>query len=426
MNMKRRLSVLFILALCIFFTACESKPATSEESTGAESSTAQESSGTVATSEDMPKGIVPIEEWEGVYPEYVASFKENEEMSETTYGGSVQVDYLEKYPYLNAMYEGYGFSKQYDRARGHIYALEDVKNTARPKAGASCLACKVSQFEEALKADPKTSAMDFEQFTADNITVGFTCYDCHGETPGAFNPNRAHFLNAMEANKDLAEIIPEKQTTCSQCHVEYYMDTETKDVALPWTGGLGADEAYAYYQEDGFADWEHPSTGAKLLKAQHPETETFYGSVHQEKGLTCMDCHMPKVETEDGKKISSHHWTSPLKNPEASCLKCHADQDAKGIVALAESVQKPVVEKTDAVGAKLEAFIKKLTEVKDGGSLSEDELKKLQEQHRESQFFFDYVFVENSEGFHNNTKMMEYLDKAEKIIDEGMKTLESK
>ena len=77
--------------------------------------------------------IIRAEEWKNQHPDIYASFMTNAEMRETKYGGSVPVDYLEEYPNLKVFYDGYGFSKEYLGARGHIYALEVVINTSRPK-----------------------------------------------------------------------------------------------------------------------------------------------------------------------------------------------------------------------------------------------------------------------------------------------------
>lgn len=266
--------------------------------------------------------------------------------------------------------------------------------------------------------DPGTAAKDFAE-VREEITVGFTCYDCHGGTPGEMNPNRAHLANTLEKNADQYDgHFSDEELTCAQCHVEYYMAPETKEVVLPWDNGLTAEGAYQYYQDMDFADWEHPTTGAKLLKAQHPETETFDGSFHDAAGLSCMSCHMPTTEVA-GEEIHSHHWTSPLKTAEQSCLTCHSGDTAESIIEKAEAIQKPIVEETEVIGAELETFINALADAVASGDYSDEELEELREIHREAQFFFDYVFVENSEGFHNPTKANENLQHAKDLIEEG-------
>lgn len=425
-NIKKYTILTLALASVIFSTGCENKDGanTSDESTASVSTevssevSSEDSENKVVSSKDFPKELAPAEEYREAFPSQVASFEKNSEMEKTTYGGSVQVDYLKEYPYLKTFYKGYGFEKQYDRARGHVYALEDVINTERPKAGASCLACKVSIFNEEAVNDPSIASMDFDEYVkAHDNMVGFTCFDCHGDTPGVVQINRGHLKEILEDNPE-EEYLSGDLLACAQCHVEYYMTPEEKQVKLPWTGGLGAEEAYAYYEQNDFYDWEHELTGTKVIKAQHPEVETYFGSTHQMAGLDCLTCHMPQVE-ENGEKIASHHWTSPLKTPEESCLQCHKDQTAEEIVKLAESVQKPVVEKTDSVGQALEAYIKDLQGLIEKGNLDDKTKAELQDIQREAQFYWDYVFVENSEGFHNQKKALKYLDHSEKLINEG-------
>lgn len=367
-------------------------------------------------------GIVDRKEWESTYPRQVAMFESNSDMSSTKFGGSEPYSYLEKYPYLKTLYDGYGFAKQYDRARGHVYAVEDVLSTARPKKGASCLACKTSEFTDALLKDKGVSATNFEEFAKDHVKVGFTCYDCHGETPGKLDVKRVHINEAMQI-KGMDSKIKDKELACAQCHTEYYMTKDENEVKLPWTKGLGCKEAYEYYEESDFFDWEHPGTGAKLLKAQHPEVETFSGSKHENMGLTCLDCHMQKVEV-DGKKVTNHHWTSPLKTDMTnSCLKCHHNETKEQLVKGVESVQASVTKRTEEVGEKLNDYVVKLTAAKESGSIDADKLGKMQNVHREAQFYWDYVFVENGEGFHNTEKQLQYLNHADELVSKALEEL---
>ncbi len=369
-----------------------------------------------------PTGIVAIEEWEELLPEYVASFRRNEEMVQTTYGGTGPQDYLEDYPYLKTIYAGYGFSKHYERAKGHSYALQDVLGTQRPKGGASCLSCKTSQFTEALEEEGSSvHSMDFEEFAAERVEIGMTCADCHAEAPGIVNARRYHILEG--AGSLPAEVkLSDREMACVQCHVEYYMSPEENATTLPWTEGLGAEEAYAYYEKEGYYDWVHPDTGAELLKAQHPEAETFYGSIHQQAGLDCATCHMP-VNDDSGRMMHEHHWTSPLTTVEDSCLTCHEGDSAEVMIREAENMQKAVTDQTDKIAQKLVAMIEKLSEEVGKGARSEADLDKLRGLQREAQFYWDYVFVENSEGFHNRSKQLGYLRHAEQLIDEAMRIM---
>lgn len=367
--------------------------------------------------------IMRPEDWKDKHPVVYQSYLENSEMKETTYGGSVQIDYLVKYPELKTFYDGYGFSKEYLRARGHIYAMEDVINTARPKAGASCLSCKTADFTEALsKGGVSVNKIDFKEFVDKNPQMqGIGCYDCHKNTPGEVNVTRAHFNDALKF------VEKEKKPgflACAQCHVEYYMEPDTKKVVLPWQNGLDTDSMLKYYDAMDFMDWEHPQTGAKLLKAQHPEFETFIGSIHYASGLTCIDCHMPAIEGD--KNLKSHHWTSPLKSEEGmkkTCIACHGGEP-KDMIEKVEGVQEEVSKKTQDVSDKLLDFINRLAKASKEGNLKDEELQELRDIHRNAQFKWDFVFVENGEGVHNSAKAIQNLNGADKLIKNGIEILE--
>lgn len=377
------------------------------------------------------EAIMRAEDWEDTHPDIIASYNLNADMSQTTYGGSVQVDYLEEHPNLNEFYEGYGFSKQYDRARGHVYALDDVINTERPKAGASCLSCKTADFVVALEKDGvDVNSMDFDEFLeAHDGLEGMetiSCYDCHLNEPGTIQITRQHLNDALEANyiKDSTSI---ETLSCAQCHVEYYLDPETKEVIMPIEHGYETDDMLKYYDQIEFSDWEHPQTGAGLLKAQHPEMETFSGSVHEQLGLSCLDCHMPEVEGESGENIRSHHWTSPLKNEEAlknTCLTCHSDKSTGEMIDWVEQVQGDVTDRTNEVSDKLVGYVRNVSDVVEDGSVEGEDLDRLKQIHREAQFKWDFVFVENGEGFHNSAKAHKNLDEAEALIEEGNEILQ--
>lgn len=367
--------------------------------------------------------IMRVEDWKDKHSVVYQSYMANSEMKKTTYGGSEPVDYLEEYPELKVFYEGYGFSKEYLRARGHVYALEDVINTARPKAGASCLTCKSADFTEALaKGGVEVNKMDFQQFVDEHPEMStISCYDCHRNTPGEVNLTRAHLTKALEI---VDEEIKPGISACAQCHVEYYLEADTKEVILPWKNGYDTDSMLKYYDDINFKDWVHPSTGTELLKAQHPEFETFYGSNHYLLGLSCTDCHMPEVEGEE--KLKSHHWTSPLKSEEGlkqTCITCHGGEP-KDIIVRVEDVQKSVYDKTNEVGDKLLDYVNRLAKAVEADDIKDEDLEQLRDIHRRAQFKWDFVFVENGEGFHNSGKAHKNLEDAGKLVEEGILILE--
>lgn len=378
----------------------------------------------ISTACSPKKDIMKADDWKDDYPDIFTSYKLNEEMESTTYGGSVPVDYLEEYPNLITFYDGYGFSKEYSRARGHVYGVEDVINTSRPKPGASCLACKTADFTELLEKDGiGVNAIDFDEFVADHPGMeGISCYDCHKNEPGTVNVTREHFNVGLEHID--SEGVQPGDMACGQCHVEYYLDPETKEVILPWHNGTGTDGMIEYYDDIEFADWEHPTTGTQLLKAQHPEFETFSDGIHANLGLSCIDCHMPATEGEDGEEFKSHHWTSPLKDIEASsCFTCHTDETGDSLITKVEGVQEKVSVKTDDVSDVILELIEELTEAVESNSHSEEVIEQVRDLHRKAQFKWDFVFVENGEGFHNSSLAHENLDEALALAQQGLDLL---
>lgn len=361
--------------------------------------------------------IKTAEDWKDQHSDIFASYMSNSEMVETTFGGSVPIDYLEKYPELKVFYDGYGFSIEYLRARGHVYALEDVIHTKRPKAAASCFACKSPDYLKLVTEEgDKVHSMTFEEVTPSMINT-ISCYDCHENTPGVINVSRGHFTEGLT---HLDKEYKPNDMVCGQCHVEYYQDPETREVTLPWHNGLGTDGMIQYFDSIEYSDWVHPKTNSHLLKVQHPEFETFNGSLHSGFNLSCTDCHMPQVQGNSGETIKSHHWTSPLKTVEQSCLGCHQSDTTSSLIARVEGVQGQVEARMMEASLVLQELISELVKETNSQTVSDQVLEEARYKHRVAQFKWDFVFVENSEGFHNKALALKELDDVIRIANEGL------
>ncbi len=365
----------------------------------------------------QPEEIIRAEAWAEEYPDQYRTYLRNEEMVQTTFGGSVPIDYLEKYPELLTIYDGVGFGIDYQRARGHVYSLDDVIHIERTKPGASCLACKTADYvamEEEHGFD--LYAMDFYQM-AEQAHSGVSCYDCHRNQPGEVEITRGHLnkgLEYLDEEHDMNNLV------CAQCHIEYYLDPHTKEVTVPWLYGTEVAEIEATFIEWNFLDWIHPQTDGGLYKIQHPEFETYRGSVHHGFGISCVDCHMPQMTNDAGEQFRSHHWTSPLRYVENSCLGCHGESGEE-LVARAEEHQGIVMNKTVEVSRQLVELIEAIAEDKD--ELPEATLEEVHQLHRSAQIRWDFVFVENSQGFHNYDQAMRNLNEAEAMIREALEIL---
>ena len=335
-----------------------------------------------------------------------------------TANNSYAIDYLEQDPYLVNIYEGFGFAKQYDSARGHEYSLEDLANTARPHPLANCLTCKTADFTK-LVQDQGVSAysLDFNEVMA-SMQDSIGCYNCHADQTdtGKLVVTHDYFNDKLDMTG-----INEATLSCGQCHIEYYFEPDTKATTIPYTNTaeMTPEAMLEYYDAMGFADWTQPSTGAKLLKAQHPEMETYLnGSIHAKFGLSCASCHMEK-RTEDGVSYTSHELVSPLDSQILldTCAACHKDVDMAEKV---HAIQAQVTARETEVGNNLSAFKDKLAEAVASGEYTEEELDAIRLLYRHAQWFFDYDYVENSEGAHNSQLANACLDKAAAKIEEGM------
>ena len=146
-----------------------------------------------------------------------------------------------------------------------------------------------------------------------------------------------------------------------------------------------------------FYDWEHAETGAEVLKAQHPEFETWSQGIHARAGVACADCHMP-YQREGALKVSDHHVRSPLLNINRACQTCHKWPEEE-LKARAETLQSRVFELRNRAMDATVALIGDLKTAKAGGA-ADAELAEAQKHHLKAQFLLDFVEAENSVGFH--------------------------
>ena len=368
-------------------------------------------------------GTLNASDWAAAYPEIVATMGANDK---NTY----VLDYLEEDPYLKNIYEGYGFAKDYGSARGHEYTLADVAKTARPHPMANCLTCKTPNFAK-LVNDIGIAAytMPFDEVMA-KMEENVSCYTCHGNDAGNGGQLTVTHSYVLKALGDQTAAIDPATLSCGQCHIEYYFTPADKETMMPYSGtATMTPEAILNYYDTmvlpdgtvGFADWTQESTGTRLLKAQHPEMETFLAGKHAAV-LNCADCHMAVEMSDNGTVYHSHELVSPLENETllATCASCHKDTD---MVAFVRRLQERVTEREREVGNKLSGLKDALAAAVAAEKLPEEELAAVRKLHREAQWFFDFCYGENAEGAHNSELAFRCLDTAEAKIGEAMALL---
>ena len=361
-------------------------------------------------------GTINAEDWAQAFPYIVATMGDNDK-------NSYVVDYLEEDPYLVNIYEGYGFAKDYGSARGHAYTLADVAKTQRPHPKANCLTCKTPNFAKLVNdLGVEVYAMPFDEVMG-MMEENISCYTCHGNDAGNAGALVVTHSYVNKALGDNVKSIDPATLSCGQCHIEYYFTREDSETMMPYHDvfGMQPEAILAYYDEMGFYDWVQESTGTQLLKAQHPEMETFLQGKHAAL-LNCADCHMPMEQADDGTVYHSHLLVSPLENDMllSNCATCHGDTD---VAAMVRRIQSRVTSRETEVGNKLSDMKDALAAAVASGTWSEDDLNAVRELHREAQWFFDFCYVENSEGAHNSELSLRCLDTAEEKIAMAMELL---
>ncbi len=350
--------------------------------------------------------------WGKVFPLQYNSYLKNKEGSKTDFGGAVKESKFNTEPEIKELFKGYGFSIEYNEDRGHTYALQDLLSSKRVNATTpgSCLTCKTPSVPQLMKelgpAYYTTPVLDL----AKNVKHPVACSDCHDSQTMELKVTRPAFIKAMkERGIDVSKATKQDMRTyvCGQCHVEYYFQKDTKEVTYPWADGVEPNQIEAYYDFRSFSDWEHPDSKAKMRKVQHPEFETWSTGTHGSAGVSCSDCHMPYMR-EEGKKFSSHWWTSPLKTIDVSCKVCHK-QDAKWLKDRVLNTQTRTFNMQTRASRLIQEghrAIKKALEVE---TADQNKIKEAQKMVVKAQWYWDWVAAENSRGFHNPIQAIDSL-----------------
>ena len=371
--------------------------------------------------------------WGKNFPIQYDGYRRTVDQVRTRYGGSEAVprtpsdadprsivaqSRLEEDPRLVAMWAGYAFAVDFREERGHAYMLEDQTFTERqrvaPQPG-TCLHCHASvytAYKEAGGGDliagfEKLNPMPYAEARA-LVEHPIACIDCHEPTTMELRVTRPAFIEGIRAlkasqgvtgydvNRDASH--QEMRTfVCGQCHDEYYFKGAEKRLVYPWSKGLTIESIYAYYTEVDHADWTHERTGARVLKAQHPEFEMYNQGIHARSGVACADCHMP-YQRIGATKVSDHQVRSPLLNINRACQTCHkfSEEELRDrVYAIQDRTHELRGRALDA----LVALIEDLEQAREDGR-GDAELAPARALQRQAQFYVDFIEAENSMGFH--------------------------
>ena len=384
-------------------------------------------------------------EWGKNYPlEFDGYNRQDDSTTKTLFGGADPRDYLadppEGNPNLVIIFAGYGFSKDYLQARGHIHAVTDTLKTKRVKPvkfAGTCWTCKSPDVPRMMgkfgkEADPdetdpiKLISLGAEKFYASNwhdlkaeMKHPIGCLDCHDPKTMALRISRPALREAYKVvtgkSVDKAGHQEMRSLVCAQCHVEYYFKGPGKYLTFPWqkgpkmTAGTSAEKMIEYYDARAVTDFVHPVSKTKIIKAQHPDYEMFKTGVHAYRNVSCADCHMP-YRKEGGMKVTDHHIQSPLLNISNSCAVCHRWSEAD-IKSRVEVIQKKVYDgRLKAEYAITRAHFDAAAAIE--AKATDGELTGARKLIRHAQFKWDYVAANNGMGFHSPQESMRILGDA--------------
>ena len=401
------------------------------------------------------------EVWGKNFPSQYRTYLEMKDSSEPTpFGGSMAYSKLIRYPQLTALWAGYAFAADFNEERSHYYSQVDQVETKRnnkawlnangfPKfkgQPGACMNCHSGwtpkmvremgwlEFNGTPYVDIVKKLVDTMGNGIFQARMGSTCADCHSPRDMSLRVTRQAYINAMvkrgyqaDTEQGIKASRREMRShVCQQCHVEYYFKKKTNELTFPWSlwpkdAPLRIEMIDGFYDaastgENAFkADWTHKLTGAFMIKLQHPETELFSSGVHARSGVSCADCHMT-YEREGAYKITSHNIRSPLLTINGSCMTCHPITEKQlrdRILTIQKSTansmrltEGAILALIDDIG-RAKALILGKYAISPSTSLEVQEkvlagpLEKARDMHRRASLRWDFIFSENSTGFHS-------------------------
>lgn len=354
-------------------------------------------------------------EWGKNFPREYQSYIQTADTSfRSKYNGSAMIDMLAEDPRLVVLWAGYAFSKDYSQGRGHYNAITDIVSTLRTGAPVNgtpspqpntCWTCKSPDVVRLLgQMKPEEFYKGTWDTKGSEIVNPIGCADCHDPKTMNLVITRPALIEAFERQgRDISKSTQQEMRSlvCAQCHVEYYFDKHKIEgvayLTFPWDKGFSADDIEKYYDSYEFSDWTHGISKAPMLKAQHPEYETWQMGIHAQRGVACADCHMP-YKSEGGQKFTDHHIQSPLNNIANSCQVCHREES--------EELVKNVYERQDKIienRNKLEELLVRAhVEAKKAWDLgaTDDQMKDILTGIRKAQWRWDFSAASHGASFH--------------------------
>lgn len=330
-----------------------------------------------------------------------------------------------------------------------------------------CMSCKSADhiLDWAYLGDPKPEAKwsrlskvnEFVQSVNTSLNCIF-CHDPHAAKPRIVRDALIQALTRPEKDtlwhkdpkatpidvKELGErgfvrkiaLLPkyDAKLQCGQCHVEYNCNPGTdlgtgqpitmsdqRTNHFPFKNVMDVGQ---HYTDLKFRDFKHGITGALLWKAQHPDTETYYNSVHDQQGIDCAGCHMPKVkDPKTGKTWTSHWQTSPKNYLKETCLNCHKTWNEQQANYVIDSMKNRYQGKLRQAEFWLTRFVDKFEEAQNLG-VPKDVLDDARKKHYDAHVHWEWWTASNGSYFHNPQLAQDSINKGMAISQAGVKQLD--
>jgi nitrite reductase (cytochrome c-552) len=407
--------------------------------------------------------------WGVNWPKQYDSYKKTALATRTRFGGhggseALPDQKIERDPWLKRMFLGYAFSIDYRDRRGRAYMLQDqdqeqTERQTKPQSG-YCMHCHAAIMPlyrklgdgDAVACFEKTNEYSYKELNKMLHDSGHahpvSCVDCHSPENMSLRVTRPGFIQGIQALAASEAEVPHlpsvqqwrkgsrnepydpnaeasrgemRSFVCGQCHVEYYCGS-SMTLTFPWGKGLKVEQVESFWNEttfpngEAFYDYMHKESGAKVLKAQHPEFELWSQGIHARSGVSCADCHMPYMR--DGASKVSDHWArSPLLNINRACQTCHhfSEDELKERV---DGIQQRNMDLLQRAGAALMDQLDAINVARAAGA-SDADLQASLDIQRKAQWRLDFIAAENSMGFHAPQEAASILGEAADYARQG-------
>ncbi|MDR3053371.1 MAG: ammonia-forming cytochrome c nitrite reductase subunit c552 [Coriobacteriales bacterium] len=306
--------------------------------------------------------------------------------------------------------------------------------------GAPCLSCKTAEFNTLYEQYGRSVfSMSYEEVTG-QIVDYWSCRTCH-ENGDPYSGANATLVTFKLFGGDFAAGLNPREAACAQCHnsiCDYarYIVAENErplEEFKPYQYGIDADALRKAGEEFGVHTSIEPHTGIELFALGHPDIELFQGSTHQMQGLSCVDCHMPVIEGDQGQQFRNHDSSSsPIKNEAAmkTCLRCHSSQGVATTAEMRDFVREKQATQgalEDELLAKLGTLHNLITEATATGTFDEKTLQTARDAYSTAEYYlsFQHAGARSPGGkiAHAPTAMRDYLQKANDLANEAIASL---